>query len=342
MNTRKRMTLTGILVALAFVVGLYGATPTTARAAGSSTLGPSSRALVVVAQKVTLGETSVNAPGFYGNANLGTNEVIAWAGTDAAHRLNVMTSSDVLHWGHKITLGETSVNRPAVVQTSASAGSVVVLAWRGVDTSHRLNVLFNVYGAQRKLTLNETSFTGPALTIFQGNLLLSWTGEDSNQSLNVLPISLSTFKPGIKTTLWTYGASAGPNLLVLDRGSTSTLAVSWATKAGQLNQATSTDGVHFSSALGNGLPYSSPSSPSMMYFQSEGGPEYWLSWTNNGSNARFNILWTSQFPQWSGNRTTLSEWALGGPQLGFDQGLLVAWTGVDALHYLNVARLQGF
>lgn len=337
---RKRLTLTGVLVALMFVVGLFGASP--ASAAPSSTAASSTRAAVSVLQKVTLNESSANAVGFYGNANLGTGEVIAWAGTDYYHRINLMTSTDAMHWGHKVTLGDTTVNRPAVVRMSSSAGGAVAIAWRGTDPSHRLNVLFNVYGAQKKLTLSETSFTGPALTIFKGNLLLSWTGVDPNHSLNVLPISLSTFKPGVKTTLWQYGASAGPNLFVLNLGSTSTLVLSWATKTGHLDQATSTDGVHFTSALGSGLSYTSPSSPAMMYFQSEGGPEYWLAWTGTGTIGQLHVMWTSHFPQWTGSHTALPERALGGPQLGFDQGLLIAWTGVDPWHHLNVARLQGF
>jgi len=33
--------------------------------------------------------------------------------------------------------------------------------------------------------------------------------------------------------------------------------------------------------------------------------------------------------------------ALGGPGLGFQEGLLIAWTGTDSAHHLNVARLQG-
>ena len=337
---RKRLTLTGVLVMLMFVVGLLGASP--ASAAGRSTAVSSTRATVSVLQKVTLNETSISMLGFYGNTNLGTGEVIAWAGTDPYHRINLMTSTDAMHWGHKVTLGQTTVSRPAVVQMSSAAGGAVAIAWRGTDPNHSLNVLFNVYGAQKKLTLwTNNSFTGPALTIFKGNLLLSWAGTDPNHSLNVLPISLSTFTAGTKTTLWQYGASAGPNLFVLNRGSTSTLVLSWATKTGHLNQATSTDGVHFTSALGSGLSYTSPSSPAMTYFQSEGGPEYWLAWTDT-TYSRLHVLWTAHFPQWTGNHTALPEWALGGPQLGFDQGVLIAWTGVDPGHHLNVARLQGF
>ncbi len=338
---RRRLTLTGILVALAFVVGFFGTVP--AKAAPSASAASSTRSAVTVLQKVMLNETSINAPGFYGNTNQGAGEVIAWTGTDPHHRINLLTSTDAMHWGHKVTLWETTTYRPAVVQMSSSAGGAVAIAWTGTDPNHSLNVLFNVYGAQKKLTLwNDNSFTGPALTIYKGNLLLSWAGTDPNHSLNVLPISLSTFKAGTKTTLWQYGASAGPNLFVLNLGSTSTLALSWATKTSHLNQATSTDGVHFTSALGGGLSYTSPSSPAMTYFQSEGGPEYWLAWTGTDTYGRLHVLWTAHFPQWTGSHSALAEWALGAPQLGFDQGLLIAWTGVDSAHHLNVARLQGF
>jgi hypothetical protein len=41
-------------------------------------------------------------------------------------------------------------------------------------------------------------------------------------------------------------------------------------------------------------------------------------------------------------KAVLPEWALGGPGLGLQEGMLIAWTGTDSAHHLNVARLQEF
>ncbi|HLZ21428.1 MAG TPA: hypothetical protein VKQ30_04820 [Ktedonobacterales bacterium] len=46
-------------------------------------------------------------------------------------------------------MNESTVNRPAVVQMSKAAGSAVIVAWRGLDPNHSLNILFDVYGSRR-------------------------------------------------------------------------------------------------------------------------------------------------------------------------------------------------
>lgn len=300
---------------------------------------------VTVAQKVILPETSVSSPGFFANANLGDNGVIAWAGTDSAHHINVMTSTDGLHYGHKITLSLSTVNRPAVTQMSSEAGKVVIIAWRGVDSAHHLNVLFDVYGSQKRLTLPETSFVGPSLAIFNGDLLLAWVGNDPHHSLNVMPISLSSLTPKTKTTLWQFTAYGGPSLTTVNQQAQSVV-LGWSTAAStQLNLASSTDGVHFTTALGAGLPETSYGSPDMLWYMTEGGPEYWLAWTGTDNSRHLNAQWTTSYPQWPNpahTKTILPDLAYGPPTLGFEEGVLIAWTGTDAAHHLNVARLQGF
>ena len=336
-----RMVKAGIIVALALVVGTFAATPTHAAAPRT----PAAPATVTVMDKVTLDETSVNAPGFYANMNIGATGVIAWAGADSLHHINVMTSKDGLHYSNKITLNQMTVNRPAVVQMSESAGKAVAIAWRGTDAAHRLNVMFDVYGGREKLILNETSFTGPSLAIFNGKLLLSWVGEDANHSLNVLPISVPSLTPQTKTVLRQFSSSAGPTLRVVTTGVSSTLAMGWLTPASRLNVAQSTDGVRFTTALGAGLPQTSVSSPDTLYYMTEGGPEYWIAWTGTDTYHHLNVQWTTHYPQWPDAATTktiLPEWGMGAPSIGFEEGVVIAWTGIDSAHHLNVARLQGF
>lgn len=341
---RMRLAVVSAFVALTFV--LEGAAVASVSAAPQRvSANPATPATVTELSKVVLNETSVNAPGFFANANIGANGVIAWAGTDSAHRLNVMTSADGLRYANKVILNDTSVNRPGVVQMSESAGKAVAIAWRGMDAGGHVNVMFDVYGARKKLVLNETTFSGPAIAVFKGNLLVAWVGEDANHSLNVLPIALSSFTPGTKTVLGQFSSTTGPSLTVVDTGPNTGVVIGWATQTDHLNLAQSTDGVTFTSALGAGLTQTSGFSPAMLHYTTEGGPEYWLAWTGLDIHNHVNIQWTAHYPLWpdpASTKTVLPEWALGGPSLGFNQGVLVAWTGTDAEHHLNVARLQGF
>lgn len=295
--------------------------------------------------KMVLKETSVDGPGFFGFVdNPGT--VIAWAGTDPVHRLNVMTSNDGVHYAHKIILHEASVNRPAVVRMSQAAGGVVILAWRGTDANHSLNVLFDVYGRQKKLVLRDNSFTTPSIVIFRGDLLLAWTGTDANHSLNVLPISLASLTPGHKTILSQFSSDAGPNLNQL-RTSTERVVLSWSIRGtSQLNLAESSDGVHFTSALGSsGSLQKSPSAPDFLHYTTEAGPEYWIAWTGTDTIHHLNVQWTTHYPQWpdaAHTKSVLNEAAFGGPAAEFNTGfgLFLAWTGTDTAHHLNVAQFE--
>ena len=342
-------TVAALVTMTALALGSVLAPGPSARQTAKAAPLPISAAVTETA-KVTLPETSINAPGFFSYVNQPTaGTVIAWAGTDAAHRLNVMTSADGLSYGNKITLGETSIRRPAVVRMSQAAGGAVILAWTGTDANRSLNVLFDVYGSRQKLTLADNSFTSPAITIFNGNLLLAWTGTDASHSLNVMPIYLAPLRAGPKTILSGVGSNAWPNLTVRGHDTVfncnSNVVLGWsATNVPDVLQlAESCDGSHFSTLYGmNGLLETSSFGPDYLWFPTEAGPEDWIGWTGTDAIHHLNVWWTSVYPQWNGKKTILPETALGGPMLGFDEGLLIAWTGTDAAHHLNVARLTGF
>ncbi len=40
-------------------------------------------------------------------------------------------------------------------------------------------------------------------------------------------------------------------------------------------------------------------------------------------------------------KTVLGDTALGGPQIAFNAGFFIVWTGTDPLHHLNIAYFQG-
>src|SRR5262249_14655258 len=124
----------------------------------------------IIATKIGLPETSIDGPAlssvvgsFQGKPF--TKSVISWTGTDPAHRLNVETSADGLHFRNKRTLRETSPFRPDVTQIGAPAGGNITVAWTGADPNHSLNVLFDVYGTRpKKLTFfGESSIAAPAV-----------------------------------------------------------------------------------------------------------------------------------------------------------------------------------
>jgi hypothetical protein len=359
-----------VVVLLSAMVGLIGATGL-AYASPSSHSGQSATAMphtpqaVSLTNKVILDDTSIAGPAFNTETDTfegvtTTRNLIAWTGTDGAHHLNIMSSTQRFpkpqQFGNKITLHETSPYRPAVTQLGTGGGGAVgyvAIAWTGSDPAHTLNVLWNAYGIsggppQKKLTLwGETSISGPALVLLNGNkLLLAWTGTDANHSLNVLPLSVPTLTPGTKTVLPQFSGLAGPNLTPVTGVSGTTLVMSWTTPTLHLNLASSSDGVQFTNALGAaGLVQLSATAPDFVFAPSEGGPDYWLAWTGTDPMHFLNIQWTSHYPQWpdpATTKTVLSDRALGGPQIAFNAGYDIAWTGTDSAHHLNIAYFQGF
>ena len=65
------------------------------------------------------------------------------------------------------------------------------------------------------------------------------------------------------------------------------------------------------------------------------------------TSPRVNILYAPTYTQATTNnvKATLPETALGGPVVGFNlyqpgQELVIAWTGTDSLHHINLATLD--
>lgn len=289
--------------------------------------------------KVVLPDTSIDGPAYASVfvPNGAAESVLAWTGTDAAHRLNVETSADGLNYSDKVTLNETSPYRPDVAL--ASAGGPVVLSWTGTDPHHTLNVLYDVYGNPQKLTLwGQTSLGAPAVTLGPGaNIFLAWT--DPNHALDIQPISITTsggLIAGQQTVLSAFSSDTGPHLA---RRGANTLVLDWTAPTLQLAVATSQDGVHFSQVSSPQTSAYAPETNSLEPYIGASSRE-WISWTGTDPNNHLNLQWTTSFPQFPNPETTVSildEYALNGPALGYNNGLQVAWTGTDADHHLNVA-----
>jgi hypothetical protein len=192
----------------------------------------------------------------------------------------------------KVTLPETSIAGPGF--------AFLAIAWTGTDAAHHLNIRSGTDGLHfpTKTTLPDTSPHGPAIVETvdhgpQGPVVLAWTGIDANHSLNVLPIRISSpLTPGRKTVLPQFSSNAGPSLAGTGTG----LVLGWSTRAAErLNLATSTDGVHFTSALGSGLLQTSVTAPQFIAHGTS--PNGCIAWTGTDAVHHLNVQCTTQFPQ---------------------------------------------
>lgn len=338
---QARIVRSGVYVALTLLIALGVWAPTAQAAPATVFTNPQ------IVQKVTLPQTSIDGPALWTSATGDIRAEIAYTGTDPAHRLNVMTSADGVHYGDKRILSETSIARPALVRLGSGSGDSIALAWTGTDRAHRLNVLVGNPGAgYTKLTLSQMSFTAPALAMKGGYLYLAWTGTDANHSLNVARI---VWRGGMyldkKVTMWSLHSSARPSL-TYDPNADQFL-LSWVVAGtSRIAFATASDGLNYTVAAASPLTQWSYAGPHMIGFAVNNMPRYFYAWTGTDNLRSLNAQFTESFPRWpdvAATQTTFDEQALGGPALGYvgtPNRALLAWTGVDAAHHLNVAVLS--
>jgi len=68
-----------------------------------------------------------------------TNYILAWAGVDTAHKLNLATTTNVFNWSvPTIVLNQAAFGGPAVGYLNGSLH--IALAWTGTDRNHTINV----------------------------------------------------------------------------------------------------------------------------------------------------------------------------------------------------------
>jgi hypothetical protein len=369
--------IVSVCFAVALALGVYGVK---APAAGASPVQPhltthaTTDVPVKEIKKEVLGETSIDGPAFSSLSDYTpspeTNppnsypaSAIAWTGTDGYHSLNVVYSLDGFNFNQqKVTLHEDSATRPAILlfqNTSIGtlAPNLVVLAWTGTDPNHSLNVMFDVYGARQMITLADNSFYSPALAYFKGQVWLAWTGTDPHRSLNVMAMGPDGLTPGHKTILSAQSADfssrSGPALRADTRDGLLLLSWSFLSVPAFIDLAQSPDGSAWSTSFSPPPPQVSGSSPDVLSIPGKipsGLPSDYWTWTGTDPLHSLNIAYTSTLPSWPAPIVTLDEQGFGAPQLGYSTKLglgatntvtiLLAWTGTDASHHLNVAVIQ--
>ena len=366
----RRSTATLLLAAcLAVAVGSFRAPSVAAAPAHAHVTVP-----VREIKKEVLSETSIDGPAFSSlsdyvpnpntyPANTYPETAIAWTGTDAYHSLNVTYSLDGFTYSQpKVTLRENSATRPAVLllrNTSIGtlSSNLIVLAWTGTDANHSLNVMLDVYGARQMVTLSDNSPFSPALAFFKGQVWLAWTGTDPGHSLNVMAMGPNGLTPGQKTILSQqgtgFGSGSAPSLRADMRDNL--LLLTWTLLAAPLtiDLAQSSDGLTWATSFSPPPPQTSDSGPDVLTTPGSHAaalPLYYWAWTGTDSLHSLNIAYTSTLASWPAPVVTLDEQGLGGPVLGYSNTLdggapntvtiLLAWTGVDSAHHLNVAVIQ--
>ena len=77
-----------------------------------------------------------------------------------------------------------------------------------------------------------------------------------------------------------------------------------------------------------------------IYLPQDPTPRFWWAWTGKDALRSIHIAYNTT-PAWppASNSATLAEWALGGPVLawrGDTNRVVMAWTGTDPNHHINV------
>lgn len=272
--------------------------------------------------KSILSDTSITSPSFCTFNNRG---YIAWAGTDAQHRLNVMATDTLRVWYGKVTLGDTSESGPAL----AVFNNRLYIAWRGVG-NNRLNVMSSTDGVTwaNKVTLNETTFHRPALAVFNNRLVLGWTGTDSARRLNIIQSGNGTTWTA-KQTLGDTSVN-GPDLCALG----GSLLICWTgTDAGRrLNVMAFNGATWFNKVTLSENSFVGPSIDNV-------GGNIILGWTGTDAQNRLNTLRSANGVNFFG-KTTYGDTSSFGPTVSAMQSApIIAWTGKDNARSLNVMKI---
>jgi hypothetical protein len=301
-------------------------------------------------QKVILPDTSIAAPALWSETVMSPSNpavVLAWVGTDTNHSLNIETSQDGLHYGNKHTFGDNSNLAPAV----AVVGGKIIIAWAGTDPRHSLNVVYDALGAYQKLTLGDNSDAPPALAVFNGDVFLAWRGTDPQHFINIRNMGPHGITVGNAVTLTNYFTLAGVGLA--PDPAHHQLLLTW-TDTGlspylpndlpYINYLASSDAVHWHTVLVAPPPQTSVAGPSMMALSPAPNnfePYFWA-WTGTDANHSLNLAASGYYNSYLDPIVTFAEECDGSPALGYadalNNNILIAWTGTDPAHHLNIGE----
>lgn len=305
--------------------------------------------------KWVLSDESIDAPALWTEgaylpaATSGPVAILAWTGIDRSHHLNVETSTDGITFTNKRILPETSAVHPSVIDVPTGGKDIVVMAWIGTDRQHSLNVVYDVYGSYQKTTFwGETTPYTPTLAWFDNQIWIAWAGTDGNRTLNVMALGPTGNTHGTKTTLWGYDAGSSPALITDARDNE--MLLTWQNKDPNhpwFDMLGSTDGVTWKTVIPSPLNQTTIYTPGILAVGTSApnagdiDPYYW-SWIGTDRNHSINIMKSASLTNWQVAVTTLLDstpWTAVLGYVGQDHHILMAWTGTDRLHHMNIGQL---
>jgi hypothetical protein len=285
--------------------------------------------------------------------------VLAWTDAGQYHRLHLLVSSDGLHYNREVLLPANAIARPSVVVApaptagpTATPASVVILAWTGVNPAHSLNLMYDALGTQQVLTLPQGSSYAPALALFGGQLWLAWIGTEPSHPLHIRALALTEhgLVTGADTLLGAYSSQAAPALTADDQQHQ--LLLSWtAASAPSMRLAASPDGRHWNPVPTTGSLQASSAGSAILALPAAlaGSPpltRYYWAWLGTDPRHSPTLALAPTIADWASPVTMAWESCVGAPGMGFlgttghGQQILLAWTGSDPGHRLNLAVVQ--
>jgi hypothetical protein len=255
-------------------------------------------------------ETSVAAPALVQRDGI---LYMAWAGTNPAHNLNVMSSTDRgAHWGHL-------------------DGPLQALPGRARPWKHSIP--------------NEGSDFAPALIWYLGRLVLSWT--DRNGTV-CLAHSQDEGKTWSKVTL-PEQSIAGPSLAAYASGAGfSHLFIAWTGTDHRLNLR-SVEGANFDAFAapnqGSAIADTSAQGPSLAVLNEGEGKDIFLAmaYSSNDGDRKIHVIYSLQGFSPFGNGSTADDSSEGTPAMfthrdfpAQNDELVFAWAGTDGEGHLNL------
>jgi manganese oxidase len=282
-----------------------------AGAAAAATIGPPR----------VLPQTSANGPAIVFRSP--SRLLIAWTGTGDGNLLLNFQRRLGTAWQPKVTTGHTSPAAPAL----AFFNGRYYVAWIGAHGYQQLNLMSSADGVKwgDKVTLDETSQSSPALAAFAGRLYLGWRGVGNNR-LNLINSTNGT-KWGGKVTLGETSTS-GPALAATP----SQLLIAWRGVGDNRINVIRGNGSEFSDKVT--LPDTTTARPALAVR----GTEVILAWQGVTNNRLNTMVSTNGGASFTGKFTS-GQTSIDGPALAATG--VIAWTGTNPGHNLNVAALGG-
>jgi hypothetical protein len=289
---------------------------------------------------------------------------LAWTGTDSNHSLNVAESSDGLYFSSPVVFGRES-SIPSAAPSIVAFNGKMYLYWTG--GFHDINVATSTDGlhyANKSLVYSGgnvmTALGSTAVAVANGHIYLAWAGTDSAHTINVAE-SYDGVHFGTPTLITdpmgrgNSGSRYSPGLAAISDGETYTVypAFTPETLVSGAGAELTTEVYPLNSSLGGAnVSYKFDTS-----FTGSDGPgcmvsTYFLTCVYVDVYTHLRIRFMSRM---SNGRVTNgsffgiadepigNELAIGNPAIVYFNGrTIIAWTGTDGSHTINVGAYTKF